>query len=321
MGPNQHNGYAQQPKPLGYDRSISNQAYHHPNQVTGYPSQPVSPSRPVSQDPVPSPYAEMRSIREKQTSYYPQQIQSLDVLAFKKSTRVETALDIRLELSHGTNTGSHIDKIRLHRQHVTKSKHLQDLMTAPMDVDTLELRATAFSSVAMKEPERRHRLLASAGKLGEVLDAETPRSPPSLISTSGDERVQAHDGEPIRMCKLCSEREEKRLLRSFNEKKKKTEGSDIWLTEASQKVVVINNKPILDCKRPSSYITSSATQLMNATSAPSPDGENDDQEDKGRKKVMKKPSLPPVKEGTVVVDISMRICCYCRHHKDPDGFQ
>ena len=242
-------------------------------------------------------------------------------MSFKKSTRVETALEIRLELLNRENTWSHIHKIRLHRQHVTKSKNLHELMNAPMDADTLELQATAFSSVAMKVPERRLRLLAATGNLGQVLGSESPRSEPGVISTTGDERVQAHYGEPIRMCQLCNEREKKRLQRSFNDKKKKMEGSDSWLTEASQKVVVINSKPILECKRPSSCITSSATQLMNAISAPSGDDENDDQEDKGRKKALKKPSLPPVKEGTIVVDISMRICCYCRHHKDPDGFQ
>lgn len=307
--------------PLDYNGSVNAQTCHQTSEVPGYPSQSVSPSRPASQDAAPSPYAEMRSIREKQPSYYPQQRQNLDVMSFKKSTRVETALDIRLELSNVGNTWNHIHKIRLHPQHVTKHKHLQDLMATSPDVDTLQLQATAFSSVAMKVAERRLRLLADAGKVGKVLAAESTRSSPGVISTSGDERVQAHDGEPIRMCQLCNEREKKRLQRSFNEKKKKTEDLDIWLTEASQKVVVINNKPIMDCKRPSSYPSNSAAQLMNATSAPSPDGENDDQEDKGRKKVIKKPPLPPVKEGTIVVDISMRICCYCRHHKDPDGFQ
>ena len=323
-----------QNQPANLSRSVSQDALPSPypelqsireQQPPYYPQQtqiqPASLSRSASQDALPSPYTEMRSIRENQPSSYPQQGQNLDVMSFKKSTRVETALEIRLELSNVANTWSHINKIRLHRQHVTKSKHLQDLATTPMDADTLELRATAFSSVAMKVPERRLRLLAGAGKLGEILDSESPSSLSDVIPTTAVERILAHDGEPIRMCQLCNEREKKRLQRSFNEKKKKTEGSDLWLTEASQKVVVINNKPILDCKRPSSCITNSATQLMNAISAPSPDEENDDQEDKGRKKVMKKPSLPPVKEGTIVVDISMRICCYCRHHKDPDGFQ
>ena len=246
---------------------------------------------------------------------------NLFAYANRISTRVETAFMVRLVI---TRPRDGIDKLRVHHNHATKPKHLAELeSTTTMAADTLQLRAVAFSSVAMKDPAKRAAAWARAKAPGEMDDVEEPSASPERNDVVKEGIIKAHEGEPIQLCRLCIDRERKRLKRSWKvqDESEMSPENIRYLDENSPKAVKIIPKSAIESwKRPPSCTTSSAKQLFDAPSVRRSKTKGG-KDDGGKSEKKGKPSPPPVEEGTIATDFQLRISCYCRHHKDPEGFQ
>lgn len=220
------------------------------------------------------------------------------------STRVETALDIRLVLSKlpaGTL------KLRVHKNHLCKVKQLKEVQS-PLPPDTLELHVTAFLHSAMKTENDRQVAMKKA------LSSEWSRIDYDPSQTDNPSSSEANDykpmeGSPMKICDGCIAREKKRLCRS---KRKQDEDAE-WLYKAERCLLSFNNSPIVDWKLPNSR--NAAEQLLRQR--PSTETVVDGK----KKKTEKKLPMPSIDAGTVGADLQMRINCYCRHQREPTGFE
>lgn len=344
MGFNQYNGYTQTqdlPSSTNFDYGLM-PSVPPTTGMTGDPPQLSDKAAPTSQVVEYLPYRLM-SVPDPQNGKNGSL--HLEFVADRSSTRVETCISGRLVIRHPRDG---IEKLRLHRNHAYKPKHFGQLDSTKMAADTLQLRATAFSSLAMKDPTKRAAALARAKAPGEVFDDEDPSPSPGRDDSIKDDTIKAHAGEPIQVCPLCTKREAVRLQRSWPKLEKgesRTPEEEAFLAENAPKPVKIApQKAIESWKRPLSCTTSSAQQLNDAPSVRRParrpkakkskakskakskvksneeEGEDEEEGEAGKKKEKKLPP-PPAEEGTIAVDFSLRVCCYCRHHKEPEGFQ
>ncbi|KAL8792229.1 MAG: hypothetical protein Q9195_005185 [Heterodermia aff. obscurata] len=299
------------------------------------PSDPSKPFQP-RYDPQ---YLPLRPISSQTNHYTPL---NFFVLANRLETRVETALDIRLVLKEPP---SHIRRLRMNKTHLYKAKQSDDMS---LDPDTLEVRAVVFRASALKnsatqtrDPEKEARAVEYARAIVEAREEESPPLSPSIPSAAPDML------EPVQTpCGLCVGREFKRLTRGpqipkakLRAKSKATEQERSKETgkveserphheadRASRRMVTmqIKTQALVDWQRPPSQITDSAAQLMRAPPAQLPPASlphtDDDEELDGDSKKKKKLPLPAVEEGTIAVDMALRICCYCRHKSENEGY-
>jgi len=259
--------------------------WHNQSQCPANPQQPQQPQKPqkclklmyLSQDPDP----------------YRSPGRYFDLLTNRLSTRVETALDIRLVF---TEPPAGISKLRMHVDHLTKIKQLKDAYT-PLTPDTLELHVTAFLHTAMKTANNRQMAMNKA------LTRESSRT------SAETNDYKPMEGSPMKICDGCVARERKRLCRS----KRKPDETDEWLFKASHCLLGFNSPTVVDWKSPSSKNT--AEQLLRQrSSTETVDGGK-------KKKSEKKLPMPSIQAGTVGADVQMRICCYCRHQHEVTGFE
>ena len=119
--------------------------------------------------------------------------------------------------------------------------------------------------------------------------------------------------------------EKKRLTQSPKEEQRKPGETDEWLEKTSRRICFFCKPgPSVEWQLPPSRHANSAATLKDAPPAPSPDDDVDDAsavtttngKTKGKQRLW-----PPVEEGTIAADLPMRICCYCRHHDEKEGFR
>lgn len=223
------------------------------------------------------------------------------------STRVETALDVRVIL---TEFPAGISKLRVHKDHLCKAKQLKDVRP-PLPPDTLELHVTAFLHSAMKTANDRQIAMKKA------LTSESSRDNNQQSQTDRSSSTEANDykpmdGSPVKICDGCTNRERKRLCRS----RRKPEETDEWLFKAARAFLSFNNNPILDWRSPNSR--NAAEQLLRQR--PSTEAVSGAKKKK-KKNLEPKLPMPSIDAGTVGVDLQMRINCYCRHQREPTGFE
>jgi len=229
----------------------------------------------------------------------------LDLKTNRLSTRVETALDIRLVL---TEPPVGISKLRIHEDHLTKMKQIKDAR-GPLTSDTLELHVTAFCHTAIKTATDRQLAMNKAltrqpTAVFHGKQSQTDRSPSNETND-----YKPLEGSPMKICDGCITREAKRLCRS----KRKSDETDEWLFKASHCLLSFNNLPVVDWRSPNSKNT--AEQLLRQQPAV------EHVEGKKKEKSEKKLPMPPIDAGTVGADVQMRICCYCRHQHEATGFE
>lgn len=230
------------------------------------------------------------------------------VMSDRVTTRVETALEIRLIL---TKPPSDISKLRVHEDHLVKIKQLKD-SRLELPPDTLELQVTAFTHTALQTPSDREQAMKRALSKGLNVEENSGKSHNDASQSHDPDDYKPLEGSPVQICPGCAAREAKRLRRS----KAKPEETDEWLEKASHCLLTfINTSPVLDWR--SSNSTNAAELLSRQHSS------LQNVEDKNKKKNNKEKKLPmpPVPPGTVAVDLQMRICCYCRHQHEQTGFE
>lgn len=242
----------------------------------------------------------------------------------------------------------------MNKTHLYKAKAPAQLDDTSLDSDTVEVRAVVFRASALKnlatqtrDPEKEARAMEYTRAIVEAKEEKSPPLSPGTPSASAD------TVEPIQTpCKLCIGREMKRLTRGpqtpktkSKTKLKATDGPqpdtarsnevDVQrpakveleqmnheVARASRRMVTMQIKAqaLVDWQLPPSQNTDSATQLMRAPPAPLPHTDDDDEELDTDGKKKKKLPVPPVDEGTIAVDIALRICCYCRHKNENEGY-
>ena len=220
-------------------------------------------------------------------------VSRLDVHHQPTKSRVETQIPTRLfiyPLPDGVK--------KLHLQHHTISKpKLQSKPPPAKSADTLELYATLARTSAMKDQRKLERALARAATLPNQVKEDALQS--AGLANASDEDESASDGGDVRICSGCISRERKRAGRK---KAKKPEEDDLWLKDEGKRIIVFNTNELREWQTaPTSY--DEKTEL----GSESPES--------GSLRSI------PLLEGTMTVELPMRIACYCRHHNEKTGFQ
>ena len=201
-------------------------------------------------------------------------------------SRVETQIPIHMTL-HNPPRGIR----RLHLPHYTISKpKFQQRPSFPGTSDTLELHVLLVCASAMHNKKGALETAFKRAERGEVPvrkeGSDDGRQDQDHMDD--DDPNKPLNGGPIAICSGCMQRERKRAARK---KTKKPDEEDEWLKDEAKRVIVFNCAEVRDwCL---------------------PDGEKE----------------TPVKEHsggalpTMVIQLPMRIACYCRHQQEKMGFQ
>ncbi|KAL9097783.1 MAG: hypothetical protein Q9165_000109 [Trypethelium subeluteriae] len=206
-----------------------------------------------------------------------------------RKSRVETQIPIKLTLSP---LPEGISKLHLPTHTIAKPKMLaKEVKRAP---DTLELQVMLVCASAMKNDNAKQRAFRLAAGIEQRIKKENPssnRSSPQQGDTDDDPDKPLNGGE-VRICKNCINREAKRAARK---KIKSPDDESQWRQYENDRVVVFNTHEYKDWK------PWEPTKAENTMDAPS-----------------QQQSIP---EGSMMVEVPMRIACYCRHQGEKDGFQ
>ena len=215
---------------------------------------------------------------------------TLHVRPLPPKSRVETQIHIKLTL-HPMPPG--VSKLHLQPYTVSKSK----LLAKPIpdkSSEMLELHATLVCTSAMQDPEKRKRAFARAAGPRPFTSNKGSRSTSRGSISSQDDDEKPANGGPVRICRVCIERERKRAGRK---KTKNTEEDYLWLKDEARRSIVFNTSEIREWQPPSSPNNG----------------------DKNQNPVGLPETIFP--EGALSVNLPTRIACYCRHQEEKVGFQ
>lgn len=197
-------------------------------------------------------------------------------------SRVETQIPIKLTIHH---LPPGIKKIHLPTHTISKPK----LLAKPAvgrSPDMLELHTMLVCTSAMEDSEKMSRAFKRAAA------ARHDFSSPKRVDDNGDdEENKPQNGGEVRICNGCITRERKRAGRK---KHKKPEEEELWNRYEHQRVIVFNTQEVKEWQV--------VTPLM-------------------ADPIQAGPRDLSVPDGTVQVDVPMRIACYCRHHGEKQGFK
>ena len=215
---------------------------------------------------------------------------TLHVRPLPPKSRVETQIHIKLTL-HPMPPG--VSKLHLQAHAISKSK----LLAKPLpekSSEMLELDAMLVCTSAMQDPEKRRRAFARAANPQPFISTEDSQSSSGISMSSQDDDGKPANGGPVRICRVCIERERKRAGRK---KTKNTDEDYMWLKDEAKRSIVFNTSEVREWQSPSSS--------NNAEKNQSPAGFPD----------------PVFPEGALSVNLPTRIACYCRHQEEKIGFQ
>lgn len=236
-----------------------------------------------------------------------QQVQlplTLSVDQIPAKSRVETQILVKLHLSPFPKL---VTKLHLPRHCISKPK-LYAKPPVKKSPDTLELHASLVCASAMRKPELLQRALARArgegpqslktesqrvegaeGSSGEDSDnkdslSRSDKSPP-------DEESPLMGGE-VKICVGCISRERKRAARK---KPKQIKEEEEWMMDEPKRAVVFNNHEVRE------WLPTSGMQSLNGGM----DGSG---------------VLGSWEDG-MIMELHMRLACYCRHQGEKEGFR
>ncbi|KAF8544570.1 hypothetical protein BDD12DRAFT_815722 [Trichophaea hybrida] len=218
-------------------------------------------------------------------------------------SRVETQIAVKFIL---TPLQDSITKLRLPRPSISKIKYIED--SYPQNPDTLELLTSLVCSSAMTVPEQLERALCEARgdpipewvtklqneKLASDENmADAPRTKDESLSDGGqsskeggrEERKQKTDySKPLfgAPVQICEQCMNRERKRASRKKNKKPEEEERWAQDEKLRIIVFNTNQVRQLEPVS-------------TSANDP--------------------------YSLAAESQMRICCYCRHHSEKDGFR
>lgn len=223
---------------------------------------------------------------------------TLSVDQIPTKSRVETQIPVKLHLFPFPPG---VTKLHLPRHTISKPK-LYAKPPATKSPDMLELHANLVCSSAMRNPhwlksalarargedlqpifrkEPSQRMDVTEGSSGDDSD-ESPRS-----ENSGSEKSGPLNGGEVKICLGCMSRERKRAARK---KVKKIKEEDEWRDDEAKRAVVFNNTEIRE------WMPISKSQYHGGLA-------------------------PGSLEGGMMVELHMRLACYCRHQGEKEGFR
>ena len=196
-------------------------------------------------------------------------------------SRVETQIPIKLTMHH---LPPGIKRIHLPTHTISKPK----LLSKPAAVrapDMLELYTMLVCTSAMSDTATRERALTRAAAAQHNYTA-----PKVLSEKAEDDENKPQNGAEVRICPGCITRERKRAGRK---KHKKPEEEELWNRFEHERVIVFNTHEVKEWQPVTAHMADPTGAGL-------------------------RESVP---EGTMQVDVPMRIACYCRHHGEKLGFQ
>lgn len=219
---------------------------------------------------------------------------TLSVDQIPTKSRVETQIPVKLHLFPFPPA---VTKLHLPRHTISKPK-LYAKPPAAKSADMLELHANLVCSSAMRNPHWLQSALARAR--GEDVRKEPSQRMEVVEGSSGDDSDESPlsensnsgksgplNGGEVKICLGCMSRERKRAARK---KVKKVKEEDEWRDDEAKRAVVFNNTEVRE------WMPISKSQY-HGNLAPS--------------------SL----EGGMMVELHMRLACYCRHQGEKEGFR
>ncbi|KAI9689377.1 MAG: hypothetical protein M1822_010028 [Bathelium mastoideum] len=207
-----------------------------------------------------------------------------------RKSRVETQIPIKLTL---TRPPEGVKRLHLPTHTIAKPKMISKDPKSGSDI--LELQVMLVCASAMKNEKAKQRAFRLAAGTEPKIKREIPssnRSSPQHGDADDDPDKPLNGGE-VRICKNCINREAKRAARK---KVKNPEDERNWRRYENDRVVVFNTNEYKE------WTPWEPSKPENATNSPD----------------NKQESMP---EGSVMVEVPMRIACYCRHQGEKDGFQ
>ena len=210
-----------------------------------------------------------------------------------QKSRVETQIPIKLSLFP---LPQGVTKLHLPSYTISKPKLLVRPPPEPSP-ETLELHTMLVCTSAMQDPMKLRRALAKAAH-PSLRQSEEKRRLSAGAKLDKDDEEQPLNGGEVRICEGCIIRERKRAARK---KSKKPDEEEMWQRDEARRVVVFNTNEVKEWQPAQ---TSNPTDSHQDAARFRRDGQRND--------------FP---EGTMQVDIPMRIACYCRHQNEKLGFQ
>lgn len=219
---------------------------------------------------------------------------TLSVDQIPTKSRVETQIPVKLHLFPFPPA---VTKLHLPRHTISKPK-LYAKPPAAKSSDMLELHANLVCSSAMRNPHWLQSALARAR--GEDVRKESSQRMEVVEGSSGDDSDESPhsensssgksgplNGGEVKICLGCMSRERKRAARK---KVKKVKEEDEWRDDEAKRAVVFNNTEIRE------WMPISKSQYHGNLA-------------------------PGSLEGGMMVELHMRLACYCRHQGEKEGFR
>lgn len=214
---------------------------------------------------------------------------TLSVDQIPTKSRVETQIPVKLHLFPFPPA---VTKLHLPRHTISKPKLYAKPPTAK-SADMLELHANLVCSSAMRTPHWLQNALARAR--GEDIRKEPSQRMEVTEGSSGDDSDESPHSEnsspeksgplsggEVKICLGCMSRERKRAARK---KVKKVKEEDEWRDDEAKRAVVFNNTEVRE------WMPISKSQYHGSL------------------------------EGGMMVELHMRLACYCRHQGEKEGFR
>lgn len=219
---------------------------------------------------------------------------TLSVDQIPTKSRVETQIPVKLHLFPFPLA---ITKLHLPRHTISKPK-LYAKPPVTKSADMLELHANLVCSSAMRNPQWLQNALARAR--GEDVRRELSQRMEVVEGSSGDdsdgsphsensssEKSGPLNGGEVKICLGCMSRERKRAARK---KVKKVKEEDEWRDDEAKRAVVFNNTEVRE------WMPISKSQYHGGLASGN-------------------------LEGGMMVELHMRLACYCRHQGEKEGFR
>lgn len=221
-------------------------------------------------------------------------------------SRVETQILVRLQLLPFPEG---ITKLHLPRHCISKPK-LYAKPPFKRSLDMLELHASLVCASAMRKPGLLEKALARArgegsptlfgaehqridgteGSSGE--ESDNKESVSQGDNPLPDEESPLNGGE-VKICRGCIARERKRAARK---KPKQIKEEDEWVADEPKRAIVFNNTEIRE------WVPTSGLQSINGKT----EGHN---------------RIIGAWDDGMMVELQMRLACYCRHQGEKEGFR
>ena len=206
-------------------------------------------------------------------------------------SRVETQIPIKMILFP---MPPGIKKLHLPAHTISKPK----LLAKPPPVktaDMLELHTMLVCTSAMQDPVKVRRAFARAAQGSQEVRVEPVRRSSSEDgATVLEEEDQPLNGGPVHICEGCILRERKRAARK---KSKKPEEEEPWQRDEAKRIIVFNTSEVKEWQLPS-------------------ESNNGSENTEG---LLQNPMTAP--DNSMLMEVPMRIACYCRHQNEKLGFQ